>query len=282
MAKVALVTGASAGLGAELARLFAADGHELVIVARRLSRLEDLASELEKAGAARVHILLEDLADAGAPQRIVGELAKRRLDVEFLVNNAGFGTMGTFAELDPQREVDVVRVNVTAVVVLTRLLLPAMIARKSGRILNIGSTAGFQPGPYMAVYYASKAFVNSFTEALCVELRGTGVTATLCCPGATLTEFGRIAGNDKSRLFQLGAMQPSDVAAYAYRAMLRGKAVAIPGLRNKLGLQSLRLAPRATVRRLVAALNRSGNSHASQVQPPTGGELERSGRAPLE
>jgi short-subunit dehydrogenase len=260
MAKVALVTGASAGLGAEFARLFATDGHEVALVARRLSRLEDLAGQLENAGAARVHVLLEDLADTGAPERIVAELAKRRLDVEYLVNNAGFGTSGPFAELDAKREVEMVQVNVTAVVTLTRLLLPAMIARQSGRILNIGSTAGFQPGPYMAVYYASKAFVNSFTEALCVELYGTGVTATLCCPGATETEFAKVAGNDKSRLFQLGAMKAPEVAGIAYRAMMRGKAFAVPGFRNKVGLQSLRLAPRATVRRLVAALNRSGDS----------------------
>jgi short-subunit dehydrogenase len=257
MVKVALVTGASAGLGAEFARLFAADGHEVVLLARRLSRLEDLASQLEKAGAAKVHILLEDLAEATAPERVVSELAKRRLDVEFLVNNAGFGTTGFFAELDPKREIDMVRVNVSAVVVLTRLLLPAMIARKSGRILNIGSTAGFQPGPYMAVYYASKAFVNSFTEALCVELHGTGVTATLCCPGATLTEFASVAGNDKSRLFQMGAMTAPQVAKHAYRAMMRGKPLTIPGFRNKVGLQSLRLAPRGAVRRIVATLNKS-------------------------
>jgi short-subunit dehydrogenase len=260
MAKVALITGASAGLGAELARLFAADGHELALVARRLSRLQDLAGELEKAGASRVHVLLEDLADAGAPERIVAELANRQLDVGFLVNNAGFGTTGAFAELDPRREVEMVRVNVTAVVVLTRLLLPAMLAKRGGRILNIGSTAGFQPGPYMAVYYATKAFVNSFTEALFVELQGTGVTATLCCPGATQTEFAKVAGNDKSRLFHMGAMKAPVVAAHAYQAMMRGKALAIPGLRNKVGVQSLRIAPRAAVRRTVAALNRSGDS----------------------
>lgn len=262
MAKVALITGASAGLGAELARLFAGDGHELVLVARRLSKLQDLAAELEKAGAPRVHVLLEDLADVGAPESIVGELDKRQLDVAFLVNNAGFGTTGAFGELDLQREVEMVRVNVAAVVALTRLLLPPMLAQKSGRILNIGSTAGFQPGPYMAVYYATKAFVNSFTEALGVELRGTGVTVTLCCPGATETEFAKVAGNDKSRLFQMGAMKAPVVASHAYRAMMRGKALAIPGLRNKVGVQSLRLAPRAAVRRMVAALNLSGDSRA--------------------
>lgn len=256
MAKAAVITGASAGLGAELAQLFAADGHDLVLVARRRDRLEELAGRLEKVRGSRVDVVPEDLADAGAPARLASELAKRGIEVEFLVNNAGFGTTGAFAELDTARELGMLHVNVMAVVHLTRLLLPAMIARRSGRVLNIGSTAGFQPGPFMAVYYASKAFVNSFTEALCFELRGTGVTATLCCPGATETEFARVAGNGQSRLFQRGVMGAPEVAAAAYRAMMRGKPIAIPGLRNKLGLQSLRLAPRGVVRRIAAALNR--------------------------
>jgi short-subunit dehydrogenase len=262
MGKVALITGASAGLGAELARLFVADGHDVVLVARRRDRLEELAGQLQKTGGSRAHVLPEDLADEKAPERLVAELAKRGIEIEFLVNNAGYGTTGRFADLDPAREIAMVKVNVTALVYLTRLLIPAMVTRKSGRVLNMGSTAGFQPGPYMAVYYASKAFVNSFTEALGYELRGTGVTATLCCPGATETEFAGVAGNDKSRLFKMGAMEAAEVASYAYRAMMRGKALAIPGFRNKLGLQLLRLGPRAAVRQLTAALNRTTQSPA--------------------
>jgi short-subunit dehydrogenase len=260
MAKTALVTGASAGLGMELARLFAAEKHDLVLVARRRERLVELAGELGKTQGARVEVISEDLGSERAPNRIVTELSKRGLEVDFLVNNAGFGTTGPFADLDVSRQLEMVHVNVAAVVELTRLLLPAMIARKSGRILNVGSTAGFQPGPFMAVYYASKAFVNSFTEALGFELRGTGVTATLCCPGPTETEFAQIAGNDKSRLFHMGAMDAAEVASHAYRAMMRGKAMVIPGLTNKIGLQSLRVAPRASVRRMTAALNRSGTT----------------------
>ncbi|HXN33091.1 MAG TPA: SDR family oxidoreductase [Polyangiaceae bacterium] len=257
MTKIALVTGASAGLGRELARVFALDKHDVVLVARRRDRLEELGAELEKAHGVRAVVLPEDLADDRAPERIAAELSRRAIDVEFLVNNAGFGATGAFAGLDTARELEMVRVNVTAAVHLTRLLLPSMIARGSGRILNIGSTAGFQAGPFMAVYYASKAFMNSFSEALSFELGGTGVTATLCCPGPTATEFSEVAGNAKTRLFQMAVMGAPAVARMAYRAMMRGKAMVVPGLWNKVGLQSLRVAPRGTVRRLTAALNRS-------------------------
>ncbi len=255
--KTALVTGASAGLGTELSRLFAADGHDVVLVARRRDKLEALAAEIEKTHGVRATVFAEDLNDAAGPSRIARDLADRGIAIEFLVNNAGFGTTGAFAELDLARELAMIQVNVTALVHLTRLLLPPMVARKSGRILNIGSTAGFQPGPFMAGYYASKAFVNSFTEALSYELKATGVTATVSCPGATATEFSHVAGNEKSRLFQMATMSAPEVAAYSYRAMMRGAAIAIPGLRNRIGLQSLRLAPRSAVRRMAAALNQS-------------------------
>jgi len=256
MSKTALVTGASAGLGAELASLFAKDGHDVVLVARRRDKLEEIAQSLAQHGI-KTHVLAEDLADEGAPKRIFDELASRRVEIDFLVNNAGFGSNGAFAELDEKRELEMVQVNVTALVHLTRLFLPGMLARKSGHILNLGSTAGFQPGPFMAVYYASKAFVNSFTEALAYELRGTGVTATVSCPGATATEFSQVAGNDRSRLFKMGAMTAHEVAEHAYRAMMRGDVIAIPGARNKVALQSLRVAPRGVVRWLAARLNAS-------------------------
>jgi len=256
--KTALVTGASAGLGAELSRLFAADGHDVVLVARRRDNLEALAGELEKQHGVHATVLPEDLTDPGAPERIARTLDERGIAVEFLVNNAGFGTSGAFATADVGRELAMVAVNVTTLVHLTRLLLPAMIARKSGRILNLGSTAGFVPGPFMAGYYASKAFVNSFTQALAYELRGTGVTATVSCPGATLTEFAAVAGNDKSRLFQAAAMTAPVVAAHAYRAMMRGRPMAIPGIRNKLAMQSLRFAPRGMLAAVSASLNQTG------------------------
>jgi uncharacterized protein len=257
MAKTALITGASAGLGRELARLFAADGHDVILVARRREQLEALATELaaEKGVAARV--IAEDLGEPSAPERILYELQRANIEVEFLVNSAGFGTNGPFADSDFIRELAMVQVNVTSVVHMTRLFLPDMIARRSGRILNLGSTAGFQPGPYMAVYYASKAFVNSFTEALAYELKGTGVTATVCCPSATETEFGAVAGSAQSRLFRLGTTSAPDVARHAYRAMMAGKPISVPGWRAKIGLQLLRFGTRGMTRAVTARLNQA-------------------------
>lgn len=252
----ALITGASAGLGRDFARLFAADGHDTVLVARRKDRLDELAAELQGGGTSAT-VIAEDLGDAGAPERIVTALAAQGIEIEFLVNNAGFGTTGAFAEVDLRRELEMVQVNVTALLHLTGLLLPAMVKRGSGRILNIGSTAGFQPGPGMATYYASKAFVNHFTEALAHELKGSGVSATVSCPGATATEFGDIAGNAKSILFKMGAADSQEVAREAYRAMMAGKPMVIHGLTNRLAMESLRLSPRAVVRALVANLNKT-------------------------
>ena len=171
------------------------------------------------------------------------------------MNNAGFGTNGNFWELDAVRERGMIEVNVTALVVLTRALLPAMVTRGHGRVLNVGSTTGFQPGPFMAAYYASKAFVNSFSEALAYELRGTGVTVTVSCPGATATEFAMVAGNDKSALFKSGAMAPPEVAAGAYRAMQQGKTVVVHGARNLFGVWSAGVTPRSVLTAIAASLN---------------------------
>jgi short-subunit dehydrogenase len=256
MRKTALVTGASSGLGLELARLFAHDGHDLVVVARRRDHLEALATRLAAEHGVAARIISEDLADPIAPRRIFEELQDRRVEVEFLVNSAGFGTNGPFAAADLGRQLAMVQVNATSLMHLTHLFLPGMLARRSGRILNLGSTAGFQPGPGMAVYYATKAFVNSFTEALVHELRGTGVTATLSAPGAVATEFGKIAGSEESRLFHLGTTPAGDVAAHAYRAMMAGKPMSLPGWRAKLGLQMLRFGSRGIVRGVTARLNR--------------------------
>jgi hypothetical protein len=253
--KTALVTGASSGLGLELAQLFAGDGHDVVLVARRRPELEALAARLVAERGVKAHVIPEDLADATAPDRLVAELARRGLEIEFLVNNAGFGARGPFVALELRRQLDMVQVNIAALVELTGLLLPGMIARRSGRVLNLGSTAGFQPGPGMAVYYATKAFVNSFTEALAFELRGTGVTATVSCPGATATEFGAVANNGKTRLFKAGAMAAASVAEAAYRAMMAGRTTIVHGARNKVLIQSQRLAPRAAVRAIAARLN---------------------------
>src|SRR5215470_1019534 len=255
--KTALITGASVGLGRELAKLFAADGHDLVLVARRKDKLDQLAAELGKGHGVAATVIASDLTDPAAPAALADKVGAAGIEVEFLVNNAGFGSNGAFHELDEKRELDMIQVNVTALVQLTRRLLPAMVARKSGRILNIGSTAGFVPGPFMADYYASKAYVISFTEAIAFELRGTGVTATVLCPGATATEFAAVAGNDKSPLFKSGVADAVSVARHGYRAMMAGRVVAIPGARNKVLIQSLRVSPRAAIRSIAAGLNRT-------------------------
>ena len=252
----ALITGASAGLGAEYAKLFAHDKHHLLLVARRRDRLEALAAELARTHAVRVYVLDADLGSAAGVEKVLAEVERLTLDIEFLVNNAGFGSTSAFAEADPARELEMVQLNVATPLALTRALLPSMIARKRGRVLNIGSMAGFQPGPFMATYYASKAFVNCFTEALAFELRGTGVTATVSCPGAIATEFAKVAGIENSRLFQMGAAPASEVARQGYAAMMAGKAMVIHGLKNKLTVQALRVSPRAAVTRIASKLNR--------------------------
>lgn len=253
---IALVTGASSGLGKEFARLFAADGHGVVLVARRKERLEALARELEAGGRAKAWPIACDLARPDAVEALVGELDARGLSVDYLVNNAGVGSTGPFVEASAAGEAAMAELNVTAVVRLTRALLPGMLARGRGRILNVGSTAGFQPGPFMATYYASKAFVNHFSEALAYELRGSGVTVTLSCPGPTRTEFGDVSGAGRSKLFRLRVASAESVARAAYRAMGRGRVLVVHGFLNRLGIELLRVSPRAWVRAVVARLNR--------------------------
>lgn len=253
--RVALVTGASAGLGAQFAQLFARNGHDVILVARSVDRLEQLATTLRE-HKVTVHVVAEDLAKAGAADRVWAQVAALGLEVEFLVNNAGFGSAGAFLDLPLASEVEMIDLNCATLVQLCHRFGSAMRARRSGRILNIASTAGFQPGPYMATYYATKAFVVSFSEALAFELQNHGVTVTCHCPGATATEFAGRAGNDKSRLFQRPGVAKADaVAAHAYQAMMQGKVLAVFGLLNWLTVQLVRLSPRAVVRRITASLN---------------------------
>jgi short-subunit dehydrogenase len=194
--------------------------------------------------------------DPAAPRAIAAEVERRGLTIDHLVNNAGFGLAGSFHENERDKERGMIEVNVTALTMLTHAFLPGMLQRKRGRILNVGSTAGFQPGPFMSTYYATKAFVNSWSQALHHELAGTGVTCTLSCPGATVTEFAAVAGNDRSRLFRMGAMRADVVASEAYRAMHAGKRVVVHGLKNQFSAASVGLTPTALVLPLVAALNR--------------------------
>jgi uncharacterized protein len=252
----AIVTGASAGIGRELSKLFARDRTPLVLVARRGVELEALARDLSASGAPDVRVVAVDLSvSAGRAQLFE---ATKDVEIEFLVNNAGFGSNGPFWENDARRELQMVDLNVGAVVELTRHYLPGMVTRGRGRVLNIGSTAGFQPGPLMATYYATKAFVNSFTEALAHELAGTGVSATVSCPGPVATEFGAIAGNDKSALFKkAGGVASADwVAAKAYEAMMRGQVVAVHGARMKVAMSFAKLVPRGVLASMAGALNK--------------------------
>jgi len=250
--QTALITGASGGIGLELARLFAAGGYDLVLVARSAGKLEELAGELRKYGGA-VRVLAKDLARPESPEEVFRELEAAGIAVDVLVNNAGFATYGPFVELDLGRELEELQLNVVTLTHLTKKLLPGMLARRRGGVLNVASTAGFQPGPLMAVYYASKAYVISFSEALAEELSGTGVAVSVLCPGPTATGFQRRAGMEASKLFS-GVMQVADAAAVAragYEGFRAGKRIVIPGLLNKVGVQSIRVSPRALVTRMV-------------------------------
>lgn len=248
---VALVTGASAGIGKELARRFARGGHDLVLTARRADELRALADELRPAGVA-AHVFPADLSDPATPRRLFDEIATAGLTIDVLVNNAGVGVYGPFADASPDRLLAMLRVNVLALTELARLFLPGMVSRGRGRVLNVASTAAFQPGPLMAGYYATKAYVLSLSEALAHELRGTGVTVTCLCPGPTRTEFGAAAAMDGSRLFDSpNVMDAAPVADAGYRATMRGRRVVIPGLWNRLGAFATRFVPRSLLMRVV-------------------------------
>ena len=242
-AGTALVTGASAGLGAEFAKLCAAGGYDVVLVARTASRLDQLAADLVKTFGVDARPLPADLADPAAPAAIFAQLAGKPVDI--LINNAGFGVRGPYAETDWARDSGLMQVNMAALAHLTKLFLPEMIRRRTGRILNIASTAAFVPGPFMALYYASKAFVLSFSEALANEVQGAGVTVTVLCPGPTRTEFAQAAGIADSDLFHGPTMGAAEVARIGYDAMMAGKSSVIAGARNRWMIRGTRLVARS-------------------------------------
>jgi short-subunit dehydrogenase len=243
-----LITGASAGLGAEFARLCAARGETLVLVARRRERLEALAAELGNA-----HAVAADLEAPGAAARLLGEVERLGLHVDTLINNAGFGLAGRFAALPAERPAAMIDLNVRLLTELCRLCAPDMMARGRGGILNVASTAAFQAGPNMAVYYATKAFVLSLTEALHQEMKSSGVRVSALCPGPTVTEFFDVAGAGNSRLARMGADATSVVRA-GLKGLDRNRAVVIPGVANRIGAQANRILPRAAMRRIIAAI----------------------------
>lgn len=251
---LAIITGASAGIGIPLARLAAGDGYRPVLVARRRPNLEELAAELKAAGGDDPLVVPLDLAAAAAPERLV-EAVGPDAPVEMLINNAGFGTWGPFADTPLERTTAMLHVNITSLTRLTRLFLPGMLARGRGYILNVASTAAFQPGPEMAVYYASKAYVLSFSEALSEELRGSGIRVSALCPGPTRTEFHDVAQMRDSRLMEkLWWMDADRVAEMGYRALRAGRAVRVTGAINRVLTIAPRFVPRGLTRRMVARI----------------------------
>ncbi|HET9459181.1 MAG TPA: SDR family oxidoreductase [Sphingomicrobium sp.] len=249
MTKVALITGASAGLGEEFARQLSKRGHRLVLAARRKDRLEALAAELGEARAVGI-----DLARPGAAARLVADVEAAGETIELLVNNAGFGLLGRLDKADPKRLREMVDLNCGALTELCRAALPGMVERRSGAILNVASTAAFQPGPGMAVYFATKAYVLSLTEALHEEASRFGVKVSALCPGPTRTEFGEVAGFKGDGRFDRWSMDSDEVVRLGLDGLEKNKAVVITGALNKAGALSARFLPRALVRKIAGAL----------------------------
>jgi len=256
MKETVLITGASSGIGLELAKCFAADHATLVLVARTTAALETLAAELRRDHTIEVHVITADLSQPGALQAIVAQTGRAGLTVDVLVNNAGFGLHGSFAELPLGRQLEMIQLNIAALVELTGHFLPGMQERRSGGILNVGSVAGFLPGPNMAVYYATKAFVLSFSEALHEEMRGTGVHVTNLCPGPTESNFSQVARMHRTRTASVKKMSAAQVAQIGYQDFRRQRCLSVPGLSNKiLAVVGSKVLPRAATRRLVGHYN---------------------------
>ena len=245
--KAVLITGSTVGIGYEFAKLFARDGYALVLVARDEAALRRVAEELAGQYKAAVKVIAKDLSLPAAVRDLYDELERAGIAIDVLVNNAGFGVMGPFATTSVEKELAMMELHMVSLTYLTKLFLQPMLARGAGKILNVASTAAFQPGPFMAVYYASKAYVLSFSEALASEVRGSGVTVSVLCPGPTRTEFHQRAGIPASELFQRLAVDPEVVAAAGYEGLERGQTVIIPGCVNKMFALGVRLVPRAWV-----------------------------------
>jgi len=251
--QTALITGASGGIGYELAKLFARDHYNLVLVARSTERLNQVAAELQRQFQVTVKTVALDLASPPAAKFLFDQMEREGVTVDVLINNAGFGGFGEFAGTPEEETLGQIHLNITALTHLTRLFLPPMLARRSGKVMNVASTAAFQPGPLMAVYYATKAYVLSFSEALANEVAGSGVIVSCFCPGATDTGFAKRAGTEDSRLFKkLRPMNAEVVAGDGYRGLMAGQTVVISGLQNWLVAESVRFAPR----KMVTAISR--------------------------
>lgn len=247
-----MITGASNGLGVEFAKIHAAKGDNLVLVARGKDKMNLLKAEIEKRHNVSVLVIGRDLSEPAAAKTIFNELKTQKIKVDYLINNAGFGDFGNFEKSNWEKQLQMINLNITALAYFTHLFLPDMIKNKYGKIMNVASTAAFQPGPSMSVYFATKAFVLSFSEAIANELKGTDVTVTALCPGATATGFKTAASLDNSNLFKGTIATSKSVADFGYKAMMKGKTVVIHGLMNKIMVFSVRFAPR----KLVTAITR--------------------------
>lgn len=246
--KTALITGASSGIGYELAIIHASKGDNLVLVARNISKLNQLKTELEKQYKVTVNVIEKDLSRTNASQELFDETRRKNIQIDYLVNNAGFGDFGMFYETDWKKEEQMINLNITCLTHLTKLYLQEMVKRKSGKIMNVASTAAFQSGPTMAVYYATKAYVLSFSEAIDNEVRDKGITVTALCPGATESGFQAAAAMEESALVKGKKLPTSkEVAEYGYKAMMSGKTVAIHGTMNYIMANSIRFLPRKLV-----------------------------------
>ncbi|RJF85824.1 SDR family NAD(P)-dependent oxidoreductase [Sphingomonas cavernae] len=254
---VALITGASAGLGVRFAEGLAAEKRDLLLVARRADRLEALAARLTAEHGVTVDVIAIDLSAPDAPRTLIDKAHARGLSIVTLVNNAGFGARGAFDGLDLARQIEMIDLNCRALVALCHLVLPGMIARGKGEILNVASTAAFQPGPWMAVYYATKAFVLSFSEALHEEMKDKGVHVSALCPGPTRTEFADVANMKDSELFKRFATDPDRVVRDGLTALRANRAVKVSGVMNAAMAGSIRFTPRGLARRIAASLQRA-------------------------
>lgn len=254
-----LITGATTGIGYELAKIYANDGRNLILVARNIHRLEKVKNEFNLIYNVNVHILNVDLAVDNAGEKILNYVNKKNLTVDVLINNAGIGSFGYFKELNIDKEIDQININIIALTELTRLFLPIMMNNETGAILNVASTAAFCAGPKMATYYASKAFVLSFTEAIYEEIKGSNVRISCLCPGTVKTEFLDKAGIKKKEISKNNMMTAKEVARFAYRDFNKGKLIIIPGFKNKLIIGINKIIPRSISRKIVLLINKGND-----------------------
>jgi short-subunit dehydrogenase len=251
----ALITGASNGIGLELAKIHASKGDNLVLVARNITKLNQIKTELESQYKISVHIIGKDLSLPNAPQEVYDELKHKNIVIDYLINNAGFGDYGFFYETKWEKELQMINLNITALTHFTKLFLQDMVKRRSGKIMNVASTAAFQSGPTMAIYYASKAYVLSFSEAIDNEVSDKGVTVTTLCPGPTETGFLEAAALQDSKLFKGKKIAGAkEVAEYGHKAMMQGKTVAIQGFMNRVMANAVRFIPRALAVKVVRGI----------------------------